>query len=267
MKFMNMKSIAFSLLAGLSLAFFAACDTGGGGGTRELPPTPIASPVSITFTGATGIRYFSLHPAQEIFSTRAIHAGEWDIAFAPGRVILTNSGVSARGPGNGGVWATTVFSSNFNDAILTSRIMTSTNVSGISVPVRNTDAYAWIPPGVMGGPSRRVPVNVMTHLGWNYGDGLSLETVFNGNPPESAMFNRAHAFAGHQLHNPPMIPGNPYMPPNLQPLNRVYIIQHRCGTRHSRIFIGYTSGPVGPFNHGALPETLTLNFALLPLGN
>ena len=251
MKFMKTKSIVFSLLFGFALAFFAGCDSGGGG-SSGLQPIPISSGHQITFNaGQTGFRYFSLYPPQEIRAPGTIRSTAWDIAFAPGRVVVTNSGVTATrvgSGGQGGVWHTER-TDNFTGVTLNDR------VTGGVHETRSTDAYVYMPGG-MGEPPVRNAVNVMTHLGWDTGDGssdlpYSWSNIPNAMGPAALrpFFNGAHAFFN----------GAPGMPPNFTATNRVYIIRHGCGIRYSVVQIGYASNN----NMGTAPETYTLTFALL----
>ncbi|MDR1248470.1 MAG: HmuY family protein [Treponema sp.] len=211
---MKTKSMAFSLLAGFTLALLVGCDTDG---SRTSTPSEDEETIEVE-TGKT--RYYSLDPFAEVTGAD-IASAKWDVAFKPGRIIQTNSGSTASAlgsSGDGGVWHTEKF--DIVETALGDRVTTGG---------WNTDVVKYVA-GQMGAASQQT-VNVINHFAWSSGDGNSADTKLT-----SAQYDSGGAKGFITA-----TPGK--MPPDYTVTKRVYIIKGGSGgSNYHRIQItGYSS--------------------------
>ncbi|MCL1991866.1 MAG: hypothetical protein FWG66_02840 [Spirochaetes bacterium] len=220
MKAVDTKSASlFIFLTGFALALLASCNNDQL--TEDLPEGH-----TVAVSAASGTRYFSLNPFREITGAE-INTAAWDIAFSTDRTILTNSGTTAQALGSGGqggVWHTESF--NLGAVAVSDRVTTG----GFA---RNADSLAFI--AGMGPPAQRT-VNVMSHLGWQAGDGASAASAYSANPLTAVFINHARAF----------VTAPAGMPPAFAVTNRVYIVRHGSGQGYSAVQIsGYVFDMAG----------------------
>jgi hypothetical protein len=150
----------------------------------------------------------------------------WDLAFDSDRFIFTNSGASAiqfSSGGTGGVWFTG-----------TTDISSVDSASGASFAGDyNTDAARWIDyPEMMGGLQEK-RLNVMTYVGYD-NDETAAGTELD---PFSATFEYDKEEYYYNAGD---------MPPVFLVRDRVYIIRHGDGTKHTAVVISGLEGDGDP---------------------
>jgi hypothetical protein len=212
----------FCLLLAPVLAFSACA------GVNDPDPDPDPGPAlnvegnvrTVTDLTANGAPiYFSLTTGQAVANPAAT---DWDIAFAGGRQIWTNSGATAehlKSGGQGGVWHTD--KKKFAD-------VTSKEDAITDVPFYqpyHTDAARYAS-GMSGGAVLGLlarSMNVMTYAGYT-----------NENDP-GAGINPGTPYAAPYLYNKKQFYFNAlFMPPDFRPSLQVYIIRHGDGQHYSK---------------------------------
>jgi hypothetical protein len=218
-----------TILAGaLAVLCLAACPTESGGDDESLP-----DPV-ISLAGGKGemeltlkdgdIRFFDFATGAEVRDA-AVKSREWDIAIFPTRLILTNSGISAReyrSGGKGAVWHTE--KTGFDQVVLEDAVRDDSVYTPYNEDVLR---YAL----GMAGYSTQYErfMNVMTYLGYpNERDNPAMDgtTVEKKFMPFYLYDKRAFYEATVGM-----------MPPDFRPTNRVYIIRHGDGEHYSKFQI------------------------------
>jgi hypothetical protein len=192
----------------------------------------------VSVTADDGTKYYSLRTGEvvELEASKAT-TNEWDIAFKRTRLILTNSGDS--GTGAGGVWYTGT--DNFDTVTLSDKGADGTPYS------TDTNKYVWT--GMGAAPTAPTPLNVMTFVGYGYGNGASAAVpTLTGSPPYDPARDGAYPVPGaftsylynaDQYYDSVPHEGAPVFDPN----NKVYIIKHGNGSGYSKIQVtGYSYG-------------------------
>jgi hypothetical protein len=201
--------------------------------------------VVVVSSPASTILYFSFENG---FTTpeAVANSTDWDIAFTNNRVIKTNSGVTAStlsSGGLGGVWYTGWTTFKNLTALPADADFTKPYATDISKYV-NASADAEHPTG-NGMPTSQNPLNVMTYIGYSFGDGESDGTNYgtDGHAPFGGYLYNADAFYK-------MVEGQMGV---YEPTRKVYIIKHgdgsgytelqiesmETGTNSSRVYTGY----------------------------
>jgi hypothetical protein len=199
-------------------------------------PEGITTSRTVTLNKGWGqVRYFSLAMGKEITESQQIASQAWDIAFQNSRMILTNSGVTAkelRTGGRGGVWYT---DKPFAEARWEDRVTDDP----IYIPYE-TDTYRFAQ-GMVGmtydedgnqADTTRRKMNVFTFIGY-----------LNENEPGVGL-SEEHPFSMSYLYNKKAFYSNLYpasgggfvtpMPANFYATNQVYIIRHGDGRGYSK---------------------------------
>jgi hypothetical protein len=218
------RNVKFAALIAALALLCAACPTEAD--DDDPLPDPVISLVDgrgeLELTLEDGdVRFFDFTTGTEV-KDAAIKSREWDMALFPTRLILTNSGVSAReyrSGGKGAVWHTekTVF-----DEVVLEDAVKDDPVYG----VYNEDVlrYALGMAGYSAQPDRFM--NVMTYLGYpNQRDDPAMDgtTVAKMFQPFYLYDKRAYYEATIGM-----------MPPDFRVTNRVYIIRHGDGEQYSK---------------------------------
>jgi hypothetical protein len=226
------------MFAACALVFMGCSDSDDGG---ELSDYTGATPFTVSVAAAPGTSYFSfaggLLAANEKSADTA--TPNWDIAFTNGRVILTNSGDTAtdlNSGGAGGVWSTggTTFK---NLTKLPGNAKFDGDYATDTKTYVNASASADAPTGA-GMPTTQNPLNVMTYIGYGFGDGISDGTNYatDGHAPFADYKYNADQFYA-------MIPES--MGSYIGTM-KVYIIKHGDGAGYTELQItsmtGGTSG-------------------------
>jgi hypothetical protein len=180
--------------------------------------------------------YYSLSTGQAVEANKA-NTTDWDIAFTRTRLVLTNSGYTATEKGSsgaGGVWY--AGTTNFGNVTLANRGADNAPYS------TDTDLYVWT--GMGQAPTAKTPLNVMTYVGYGYGNGSS--NAFGEWTPSNAPTTTPHDYTGYPYNGPLTVykyNANQYYNStsmyDYPPTNKVYIIRHADGTHYSKIQIVY----------------------------
>jgi hypothetical protein len=218
-------SVAVLLCAAL---FFPGCSTDPedepnyGGAEKALPGISLAT--------ADGVKYYSLSTGTEVTGAD-INTNKWDIAFSRTRLIYTNSGASAKGGGNGGVWHT----EKTDLGAVSYGEQKEFKVGSVS---HNVDVAEYLYTGMGPAPTAKTILNVMTYVGYEHGNGSTNDitgyTAGSGdysNYPANGPLS-GYKYDQHQYYNSAGMgsyAGN----------NQVYIIRHGDGEHYSKIQIVY----------------------------
>jgi hypothetical protein len=219
-------SVAVLLCAAL---FFAGCSTDPedeepnyGGEEKTLPGISLAT--------ADGVKYYSLSTGTEVTGAD-INTNKWDIAFSRTRLIYTNSGASAKGGGNGGVWHT----EKTDLGAVSYGEQKEFKVGDVS---HNVDVAEYLYTGMGPAPTAKTNLNVMSYVGYGVGDGSTNDitgyTISSGdysNYPANGPLSD-YEYDQHQYYDSVGMGV-------FEDTNEVYIIRHGDGTHYSKIQIVY----------------------------
>jgi hypothetical protein len=196
-----------------------------------------AKTISAISVAAGETKYYSLSTDEEVAADKA-NTTEWDIAFTRTRLILTNSGdtASALGSGgDGGVWY--IDKEKFDD------------VSREDKPEDteyNTDTNKYVWTGMGAAPTAQTPLNVMSFVGYTYGNGETASVpALKGGPPYDPERDGAYpstgAFTGYKYDQKTYYKQEHGSGggPTFSSTNYVYIIRHGDGKHYSKIQITY----------------------------
>ncbi|MDR2211437.1 MAG: HmuY family protein [Spirochaetaceae bacterium] len=171
-------------------------------------------------TGET--KYFALRSgtAVEIDASNAVTTN-WDIAFKRTRLILTNSGDTNTG-GQGGVW----YAGTTNFGIVS---LANKGADGIPYSV-DTNKYVWT--GMGPAPTAQTPLNVMTFVGYDHGNGTTPSTGELNDYPSNGAFT-SYLYNADQYYSQDHSGGGggPVFTPNY----KVYIIKLGNGSGYAKI--------------------------------
>lgn len=175
-----------------------------------------------------GTRYYTLNTGKEVTDPALIASASWDIAFRNSRLIMTNSGDTAKAVssgGSGGVWHTN--KTDF-EKVTGPEARVETDPSGFDYSPYYQDTRLWT--WRMGECAERL-MNVMSFPGYhneNSADGKTKETALG-----AAVVNYKYDKKAYYW-NPPLPDGGLRMPPDFQPTKQVYIIRHGNGVEYSK---------------------------------
>jgi hypothetical protein len=227
------------LLALCAVAFFLGCPTepedekpNYGGEVKSLP--------GVSLTAADGVKYYSLSTGLEVTGDDS-ETNKWDIAFSRTRLIYTNSGASAKGEGtgkgNGGVWHT----EKTDLAAVSDADKEDFTIEDVSY---NVDVARYLFTGMGAAPTTQTLLNVMTYVGYGYGDGstndiggytlVDMTPNYSGYPDTGPLSD--YKYNAHQYYISGGGMGSYISPEDGGP---VYIIRHGDGVHYSKIQIVY----------------------------
>jgi hypothetical protein len=201
-----------------------------GGDVKTLPGVALAT--------ADGVKYYSLSTGEEVTGDD-IDTNKWDIAFSRTRLIYTNSGDSAKGEGegkgNGGVWHT----GKTDLADVSYGEQKDFKVGDVSY---NVDVSKYLYTGMGAAPTTPTRFNVMTYVGYGYGDGttnnigsyVAGSDDYTGYPADGPFTD--YQYDQHQYYTQEHSDGGG---PTFASSNQVYIIRHGDGEHYSKIRITY----------------------------
>jgi hypothetical protein len=184
-------------------------------------------------------KYFSLTTGQRIPDDQK-NTTNWDIAFTRTRLILTNSDETATAVGSLGeakVWYTG--KTDFADVTLDDK--------GADNAAFSTDTGYYVWTGMGAAPTAKSILNVMTFVGYQYGNGQSaaiptLQGDAPYDPERDGAYPQPGAYTGY------MYNGNQYYSqshgggsggPIFGSSNKVYIIKHADGSGYSKVQFTY----------------------------
>ncbi|MDR2029016.1 MAG: HmuY family protein [Treponema sp.] len=217
-------------------ALFLGCDTDPGedtnygGEQKSLPAVSLAT--------ADGTKYYSLSTGAEVTGAD-IETNKWDIAFSRTRLIYTNSGDSAKGEGegkgNGGVRHT----GKTNLADVSYGEQKDFAVGGVNY---NVDVGKYLYTGMGAAPTAHTRFNVMTYVGYGYGDGTTNDIGsyvagsgdYSGYPATGPFTD--YKYDQYQYYTQEHSGGGG---PTFASSGQVYIIRHGDGEHYSKIQIAY----------------------------
>jgi hypothetical protein len=231
------------LMIAALVIFFTGCSDSDDGG--EEPDGVISVPAGTT-------HYFSF--ANGLKQSKAIanaDAGNqnWDIAFTQGRVILTNSGNTATNLSSGGAGGVCYSGKTDFDDVASADADFSGDYKVDTNRYVNASASAGQPTGA-GMPTTVNPLNVMTYIGYGFGDGLGDGSNYgtDGHAPFASYQYNANAFYS-------MVSQGVY-----DPTYKVYIIKHGTGSGLTKIQITSMESPAGTSG----PRVYTCKYETLP---
>jgi hypothetical protein len=213
--------------------FFLGCPTDPedeepnyGGDVKNLPGVSLAT--------ADGIKYYSLSTGEEVTGAD-INTNKWDIAFNRTRLIYTNSGDSAKGEGKGGVWHT----EKTDLATVSYGEQKEFKIGDVSY---NVDVGRYLYTGMGAAPTAQTMFNVMTYVGYGYGDGstnsigsyVPMSEDYSTYPATGPLTDYKYNQQQYYMQEHSTGGG-----PVFGSTNQVYIIRHGDGEHYSKIQIVY----------------------------
>ncbi|MDR1248433.1 MAG: HmuY family protein [Treponema sp.] len=212
--------------------FFLGCSTDPeddpnyGGAAKTLP--------SVSLATGDAVKYYSLSTGSEVTGAD-INTNKWDIAFSRTRLIYTNSGASAKGSGNGGVWHT----GKTDLSAVSYGEQKEFKVGSVSY---NVDVGRYLYTGMGGAPTAQTMFNVMTYVGYGYGDGSTNDiTGYTAGSGDYSTYPATGPLTDYKYDQQQYYTSSSHGGggPTFASSNQVYIIRHGDGGHYSKIQIVY----------------------------